>query len=182
MSINVFSQNTPNPNTVKFIIDRVIKTEGRAVFKSLDEAGDLELVRRVMSLPHVTEVSLAANFVTVTQDGGADWEELERDVKRELTVGVAYHSPDFKVPGRPVPQGADGEDLKKIETIIDQTIRPALQMHGGDLEIIDYHQKMLRIHYQGACGCCPSATFGTLQLIEGVLREQFDPEITVMPA
>lgn len=73
-------------------------------------------------------------------------------------------------------------DLAQIEAIINAEIRPALKMHGGDLEVIDYHDKILRIKYQGACGCCPSAMFGTLRLIEGTLREKFLPDITVMPA
>lgn len=73
-------------------------------------------------------------------------------------------------------------DLVRIEAIINAEIRPALQMHGGDLQIIDYHDKILRIKYHGACGCCPSAMFGTLQLIEGTLRDKFLPDITVMPA
>ncbi len=74
------------------------------------------------------------------------------------------------------------EELAQIEAIINADIRPALQMHGGDLEIIDYHDKILRIKYQGACGCCPSALYGTLQLIEGTLKEKFQPDISVIPA
>jgi len=73
-------------------------------------------------------------------------------------------------------------ELAQIHAIINAEIRPALQMHGGDLQIVDYHDKILRIKYQGACGCCPSAMFGTLQMIEGVLRDKFLPDITVMPA
>jgi len=72
-------------------------------------------------------------------------------------------------------------ELAQITSIIDAEIRPALQMHGGDLQILDYQDKILRIRYRGACGCCPSAMFGTLQLIEGTLKEKFHPDITVMP-
>jgi len=39
----------------------------------------------------------------------------------------------------------------------------------------------LYVSYQGACGTCPSSTTGTLMAIEGILREQYNPEIEVIP-
>jgi len=73
-------------------------------------------------------------------------------------------------------------ELAQIESIINADIRPALMMHGGNLEVVDYHDKVLRIRYQGACGCCPSALYGTLQMIETTLKEKFRPDISVVPA
>ena len=73
-------------------------------------------------------------------------------------------------------------ELAQIIAIVDAEIRPALQMHGGDLQIIDYDNNTLRIEYQGACGGCPSAMYGTLHMIEQTLREKFNPNISVVPA
>lgn len=73
-------------------------------------------------------------------------------------------------------------ELAQITAIINAEIRPALQMHGGDLTIIDFQDNTLRIQYQGACGGCPSAMFGTLQMIEQTLKEKFNPDISVIPA
>ncbi|MBI5415301.1 MAG: NifU family protein, partial [Candidatus Omnitrophica bacterium] len=63
--------------------------------------------------------------------------------------------------------------------ILDQTVRPALQMDGGDIELLDYKDNVLRVFYQGACGSCPSATMGTLRAIENILRDQFNPDVVV---
>lgn len=73
-------------------------------------------------------------------------------------------------------------EMAKITAIIDADIRPALRMHGGDLELIEYSDNVLKISYQGACGGCPSAMYGTLQMIEATLKEKFNPEISVVPA
>ncbi|MEW5894485.1 MAG: NifU family protein [Candidatus Omnitrophota bacterium] len=73
-------------------------------------------------------------------------------------------------------------ELAQITAIINSEIRPALQMHGGDVEIINYQDNILRIKYSGACGCCPSAMFGTLQMIEETLKQKFNPDISVVPA
>ena len=72
-------------------------------------------------------------------------------------------------------------DLEKINTIINEDIRPFLQRDGGDLKIISFDDNVLKIHYEGACGGCPHATMGTLRAIENVLREKFNPEIVVQP-
>ena len=78
---------------------------------------------------------------------------------------------------------ADNNDLKRIEEILDQSIRDGLRADGGDLEVVDYDagKKLLKIKYQGACGCCPMATMGTLMSIQKVLKKEFDPAIEVKP-
>ncbi len=79
---------------------------------------------------------------------------------------------------------SDLTELQKIEAIIDEHIRPALQSHGGDLQVIDYEEesKILRIKYQGACGGCPGALAGTLRAIQGVLSKEYRSDIVVQPA
>jgi Fe-S cluster biogenesis protein NfuA len=72
--------------------------------------------------------------------------------------------------------------MEEINKIIDSEIRPLLQRDGGDLEVISYENKVLKIAYQGACGGCPHATMGTLKFIEQTLKDKVDPEIVVQPA
>lgn len=69
--------------------------------------------------------------------------------------------------------------MDEINAIIDETIRPALQRDGGNLQVVSYENNVLSIKYQGACGCCPHAAMGTLKFIEQTLKEQFNPDITV---
>ena len=70
-------------------------------------------------------------------------------------------------------------EIAQIEEILDRTIRPALQMDGGDLQIMRLDGHILTVFYQGACGSCPSSSSGTLKAIEGILRDEFNPEIVV---
>jgi Fe-S cluster biogenesis protein NfuA len=67
-----------------------------------------------------------------------------------------------------------------IEALLDERIRPYLAGDGGWLEIIDLAENTLRIRYQGACGSCPSSLTGTLMAIENMIRDEIDPEITVV--
>jgi Fe-S cluster biogenesis protein NfuA len=72
-------------------------------------------------------------------------------------------------------------EVQRIEEILDETVRPGLQGDGGDLDVVKYEDNKLYVFYQGACGTCPSATSGTLMAIEGILRDQFNPTIEVIP-
>ncbi len=74
---------------------------------------------------------------------------------------------------------ATNPELKKIDAILDKTVRSYLQAHGGNLKLVSLEGNTLKIKYQGACGGCPSATFGTLQAIEGALKEEYNPNIVV---
>ncbi len=74
---------------------------------------------------------------------------------------------------------SDDPEIAKINAILDNTIRPGLQMDGGDIQIVSFDGMNLTVNYQGACGSCPSSTMGTLKAIESILRDQYNPEITV---
>jgi len=70
-------------------------------------------------------------------------------------------------------------ELGRINAILDSTIRPALQRDGGDLEVLSLEGNVLTISYQGACGCCPHASMGTLYAIQNILQDQYRPDIVV---
>jgi len=63
----------------------------------------------------------------------------------------------------------------KVETALTK-IRPALQADGGDVELVDVNDGVVKVRLTGACGGCPMATMTLQHGIERVLREQI-PEI-----
>ncbi len=77
---------------------------------------------------------------------------------------------------------AAGDDtkLREIEALLDDRIRPYLAGDGGWLEVVELTDDTLRIRYEGACGSCPSSLTGTLMAIENMIREEIDPDLTVI--
>lgn len=76
MSVRVTVEPTPNPNSVKFTLDRQV-TEGRGLtFRSPEEAGEHPLARALLEVEGVQMVFLLNNFITVTRQPGADWSAL----------------------------------------------------------------------------------------------------------
>ena len=68
----------------------------------------------------------------------------------------------------------------QINELLDERIRPYLASDGGWLEVLELEANTLTIRYEGACGSCPSSLTGTLMAIENMIKEEIDPEITVV--
>lgn len=183
VDIQLMVQETPNPNALKFVVNTPVKTQGNYTYKNAGECEHNPLAKAVFEAgPHVKEVYFFDNYITVTQDGQAAWNELEEEIKRIILEKIKEHDPNFPIP-QPQEEvrwsAKETPELAQINAILDQTVRPYLQMDGGDIQLVDYTDNVLRVFYQGACGSCPSGTFGTLKAIENILRDQFNPNIVV---
>ena len=69
-------EGTPNPNAVKFTLDRPATERRSETFREGSDAADSPLGAKIFALDGVTNVFLTANFVSVTKDAGMDWDEL----------------------------------------------------------------------------------------------------------
>lgn len=184
MDVRILVQQTPNPNAKKFIVNQIVKNEGKATFENREAAEGIALVKDIFDLAGVEQVHLFDNFVTVTKaEDSNDWEQLEPQIRAIIVTRMPIHDPNFAITGNSRPkvlrEGLSPE-LQKVEEILDRTIRPGLQGDGGDLEVVSLENKLLSIRYQGACGTCPSSAAGTLQAIESILQAEFDQELKVI--
>ncbi len=181
MDIRLQVQGTPNPNALKFVLNVPVKSDGKVTYKTAEDCMQNPLARHLFSVPHVVEVYFFENYITITQDGQGDWDTLEDQIKSTILQHIKEHDPNFKTATtqQPVRNPQLSAEIIRIEEILDQTIRPALQSDGGDLQILGLDGNILTINYQGACGSCPSSTMGTLKAIENILKEEFNPNIEV---
>ena len=178
-------EGTPNPNAMKFILKEPL-TWG--ITRSYDNAGQAAgdpLALALFGIEHVTNVFYVDHWITVTQDGSVDWQDLMRKVAEPIRSAPAADEKSARLVA-----GADGntvavlspEDrqrLKKINDLLDDQIRPYLQNDGGDLHVIGLEGNKLSVHYQGACGSCPSSLSGTLAGIENLVKS-IEPDIEVV--
>lgn len=172
---------TPNPNARKFVLKEPI-TNGPS--RSYPDAASAEgdgLATALFAVPHVTNVYYVDRYITVTQDGKADWNELLRKVAEPIRAAQPIkveHSPDDeRKPIATAPE--DQPKLDQIVALLDARVKPALMMDGGGLEVIELRGNVLKVHYQGACGTCPSAMYGTLAAIENLVH-LVDPSLQVL--
>jgi len=69
-------EGTPNPNAVKFTLDRPATAKRSETFRAGSDPAESPLGAKIYALDGVTNVFLTANFVSVTKDAGMDWDEL----------------------------------------------------------------------------------------------------------
>jgi NFU1 iron-sulfur cluster scaffold homolog, mitochondrial len=176
------SMGTPNPNAIKFIINGPFKNQGKATFNTPSEAVGLVLIESLFSLPEVQQVHLFENVMTVTFNEGTDVIGASENVESIIKTRMPMHDPNFVMPDEKIAKKVRDNlspELLQIEEILDRTIRPGLQSDGGDLDVVSYEDHLLTINYQGACGTCPSSMYGTLDAIQSILQNEFDPALQV---
>ncbi len=179
-------EDTPNPNAQKFVLHEPLTWGIAHSYDNAEQAEGDELARALFAIEHVTNVFYVDRWLTVTQDGGADWKQLARKIAVPVRAAPAATAQSAatvaaaKVALEHLSE-RDRDRLDEIELLLDQQIRPYLRGDGGDLHIVDFDANRLTVHYQGACGTCPSSISGTLQSIQGLLRT-IEPDIEVVAA
>lgn len=179
-------QDTPNPNARKFVLHEPLTWGVTRSFDNAAQAEGDELARALFAIEHVTNVFYVDRWLTVTQDGRADWQQLARQIAVPLRAAPAAGEQTAAAVATAQASLAhlserDQDRLDEINLLLDQQIRPYLQGDGGDLHVLSLEGDRLVIHYQGACGSCPSSISGTLRGIEGLLRT-IEPGIEVVAA
>lgn len=180
-------ERTPNPNAMKFILKEPLTWGVAHSYDSAEDAKDDPLAAAIFEHEHVTNVFYVDHWLTVTQDGEADWSALLKKVAVPIREAAAaeeqsasYGSAGAALLDDPNLSDEDRDKLKAISDLLDERVRPYLQGDGGDLYIVGLEGNELRVHYQGACGSCPSSLSGTLSGIESLVH-QVDPSLEVVP-
>ena len=177
-------EDTPNPNAVKFTLHEPLTWGVSHSYENAEQAQADALALALFALPHVSNVFYVDRWLTVTQDGGADWPELVRLIAVPLRAApaAAAQSAATVFAARASMEDMSEEDQERlavISALLDQRIRPSLQADGGDLHVVGLSGNYLSIHYQGACGSCPSSISGTLSAIQNLVRT-IEPDVAVV--
>jgi len=61
------------------------------------------------------------------------------------------------------------EDLKRVEAVLDEKVRPALRAHGGEIEVDHLEDGVLYVKLLGQCAGCPSADLTNETIVEAEL-------------
>jgi Fe-S cluster biogenesis protein NfuA len=176
----IYTEITPNPATLKFVTQKILLAKGSADFPTADDAGQSPLAKQVFGLAFVQSVFISGNFVTVTKAADTAWETAIPPIKKAISA--------FLDSGQPAILGleeasevAEDEDetIQRIKQLLDDNIRPAVAMDGGDVIFDSFTDGVVRLKMQGACSGCPSSTMTLKMGIEGLLTRMV-PGVTAV--
>ena len=179
--VQLSASPTPNPNAVKFLPNMHFFESGTVEFQKDSEfLSESELAKELFKIEGLDIIMIGFNFISVTKSQSAEWETLLEKI-RDTIVGHLEND-------RPVINLKFVEEIKnkknenasaieiKIKKILDDEIRPAIAMDGGDVELRRYENGIVTLHLQGACSTCPSSTMTLKMGIENRLKSEI-PEI-----
>ena len=173
-------EETPNPNTLKFLPGQQVIEEGTRDYKSVEDAVHSPLAQSLFALEGVEGVFLAPAFVSVSKDDAADWEALKT---RIMAVIMEHYTSGQAVLKEPQDNAATrpGHDLldeisKQIVELIEQRVKPAVAQDGGNIEFVGFEEGVVYLSLEGACAGCPSATVTLKHGIENMLKH-YVPEV-----
>jgi Fe-S cluster biogenesis protein NfuA len=179
--VQVFYQATPNPETMKFIVDRPIASEN-VTFTSADQAGRSPLAVKILGFPWASGVFIGANFVTVTKQNWVEWEILADPLSDLIREHITSGQPVVNAEGGSTSAASD-EDLPddspivlKIKKILREDIKPAVAMDGGDITFDRFEDGKVYLAMHGSCAGCPSSTMTLKEGIETRLKDAI-PEV-----
>ncbi|MBV9215162.1 MAG: NifU family protein [Acidobacteria bacterium] len=181
-------QETPNPNAVKFILREPVSWGTSHSFKNKEAGEGDPLAKSLFDVGDVVSVFYMDKMITVEKTDEAEWDEILPALAVPIRAAEAVKVSNGNAKAAAVSVGgaiaaaaSDDPKLGAINELLDERIRPYLAGDGGWLEVLELdNANTLKIRYEGACGSCPSSLTGTLMAIENMIREEIDPEISVV--
>ena len=176
--MNIETELTPNPETLKFNIDKGYIFQTGVEIKNEKEAKKFKFAKDIFQLKGVKRIYIGENFFAVTKEKNITWSYLKTKV---LTFTLDYISSNKIIIEKQSIEKVSKKNKRNkissdIEKIIDEKVRPAVARDGGDIIFENFDKGIVYLTLRGACAGCPSSTATLKQGIENLLMHYF-PEV-----
>jgi len=183
--ISIYTEMTPNPETMKFVANKLLYPGKSIDFPDVESAKASPLATELFGFPFVKAIFIASNFVTLTKTSDtADWADVIPSIRQFLK--------EYLEDGKPIVNEeevaamrqdssnqvlADDDDVvKRIKELLDNYVRPAVEMDGGAIQFKSYEDGVVNLMMQGSCSGCPSSMITLKAGIEGMMKRMI-PEV-----
>ena len=179
-AVTIYMEANPNPNSMKFVVSRMLFEEGKNYdFPDKDSTKEAPLAQELFDFDFVQRVFYMSNFITVTKKEEIDWIEIQNEIKEKIRTFVESGEPLLArepetQPKEELPQ--DSDTVGKIKTVLDEYIKPAVEMDGGAIQFDSFDEGVLKVNLQGSCSGCPSSMVTLKAGIENLLKKMV-PEV-----
>ena len=182
--ISIYTEMTPNPETMKFVANKLLYPGKSIDFAEESLASPSPLAKELFGFPFVKGVFIASNFVTLTKTAETeDWQDVIPAIKQFLkdyleNGGVVVNEEEL---AQMQPTGntvhADDDDIvKRVKELLENYVKPAVEMDGGAIQFKSYEDGVVNLMLQGSCSGCPSSMITLKAGIEGMMKRMI-PEV-----
>lgn len=181
--ISIYTEMTPNPETMKFVANKLLYPGKSIDFPDVVTAKPSPLAIEVFGFPFIKSVFIASNFVTLTKTSETDWNDVIPTIRQFLKEYLEENKPVIneeevvvvKSEGNTI--DADDDDVvKRIKELLENYVKPAVEMDGGAIQFKSYQEGVVNLMLQGSCSGCPSSMITLKAGIEGMMKRMI-PEV-----
>ena len=180
------TENTPNPDTLKFLPGKKVSEIGPIEFLKDDKSIKIPLANKILSLDGIVMVFFGEDFITVKKRIGLDWKDLKHGIISEINdyyskgnsvvVSKEYNEKDIKNE-----TNQSNETIIKIKEVLDSKVRPAVARDGGDITFKSFKDGIVTVELKGSCSGCPSSVMTLKQGVQNLMCH-YIPEVKSVEA
>ncbi len=179
--IQIYAEATPNPETMKFVANRMILPNDSADFQTREAALRSPLATALFEKPYVNAVFIMNNFVTVTKLSTYDWADVMQELRGFFKEYLESGNPIVNPREERLSEEEESEVIRKIKDLLDTHVKPAVEMDGGAISFKSFDEGVVKVVLKGACSGCPSSTITLKAGIENLLKRMV-PEVAAVEA
>lgn len=175
--ISIYAESTPNPSVMKFVANKKL-VETNVEYKNIEDAKGASLAIELFNLPYVKEVFVSENYISITKFDLTEWDPIIQEIRGLIVKGLEQKKVLFNLikidNSKSEVENTNLTDIdKKIISILDEYIQPAVASDGGSIVFDSYipESQSVNVILQGACSGCPSSTLTLKNGIENMLKE-----------
>lgn len=183
--ISIYTEMTPNPETMKFVANKLLYPGKSIDFQNETAAGPSPLAQVLFTFPFVKAVFIASNFVTLTKTADTEeWEDIIPTIKQFLKeyleegklVVNEEEAANLKSENGNIITEGDTDVVVRIKELLENYVKPAVEMDGGAIQFKSYENGRVNLTMQGSCSGCPSSIITLKAGIEGMMKRMI-PEV-----
>ena len=168
----VQTEETPNPNTLKFLPGKTVSEVGSIEFTAVKQTEN-RLIKDILSMKEVNMVFLGSDFITVKKTDQILWEEIKPKII-SLINEYYLENKDSILDKNYLKQKTSDEEpsdevVKKIINVLDEKVKPAVARDGGNIKFKSFENGLVTVELQGSCSGCPSSMATLKQGVQNLL-------------
>jgi Fe-S cluster biogenesis protein NfuA len=183
ITVSIYTEMTPNPETMKFVANKLLYPGKSIDFPDIDSATPSPLAQELFGFPFVKAVFVASNFVTITRTPEADWDEIKPTIRQFLKEFLEENKSvifeelvvEEKQENNMV-LSDDPDVVKRIKELLENYVKPAVEMDGGAIQFKKFEDGVVTLMLQGSCSGCPSSMITLKSGIEQMMKRMI-PEV-----
>jgi NFU1 iron-sulfur cluster scaffold homolog, mitochondrial len=183
--ISIYTEMTPNPETMKFVANKLLYPGKSIDFPDEASAVPSPLAQELFTFPFIRSVFIASNFITLTKTNETgDWQDviptIKQFLKDYLEEGKVVVNEEavavMKTESSNTVSEDDDDVVKRIKELLENYVKPAVEMDGGAIQFKSYEDGKVNLMLQGSCSGCPSSMITLKSGIEGMMKRMI-PEV-----